>query len=101
MTRLVDLGNGFWNIRGDHRLFGLVNVGTQASLLRRDSGRFIVLDSCAMDTATRAAIRAYQRPEGLDSGVLSLAAARKLGLSVVDVPGAGPETVPVGAPAAE
>ena len=54
-----------------------------------------------MDTATRAAIRAYQRPEGLDSGVLSLAAARKLGLSVVDVPGAGPETVPVGAPAAE
>ena len=56
MTRLVDLGNGFWNIRGDHRLFGLVNVGTQASLLRRDSGRFILLDSCAMDPATRDAV---------------------------------------------
>ncbi len=48
-----------------------------------------------MDTRTRHAVRAYQKPEGLDSGILSLAAARKLGLSVVDVPGAGAETVQV------
>ncbi|MCF6443812.1 peptidoglycan-binding domain-containing protein [Nereida sp. MMG025] len=33
-----------------------------------------------MDGRTRAAIRAYQRPEGLDSGILSLAAAQRLGL---------------------
>lgn len=36
--------------------------------------------------ATAAAIRAYQRPMGLDSGTLSLAAARKLGLSPIDRP---------------
>lgn len=37
-----------------------------------------------LDRATRAAIRAYQRSQGVDSDVLSLAAARKLGLSAVE-----------------
>lgn len=32
------------------------------------------------DARTRAAIRRYQAPQGFDSGILSLAAARKLGL---------------------
>lgn len=38
----------------------------------------------AMNRATVRAVRAYQQPQGLDSGVLSLAAARQLGLSVWD-----------------
>lgn len=33
-----------------------------------------------MSARTRAAVRAWQAPEGLDSGILSLAAARRLGL---------------------
>ncbi len=37
-----------------------------------------------MDRATVLGIRAYQQPQGLNSGVLSLAAARQLGLSVWD-----------------
>lgn len=37
-----------------------------------------------MDRQTRRAVRAYQAPLGLDSGILSLAAARKLGLAEVD-----------------
>ncbi|SDC32564.1 peptidoglycan-binding domain-containing protein [Ruegeria marina] len=40
-----------------------------------------------MDSRTRAAIRRYQKPQGLDSGILSLAAARKLGLVSVRVEG--------------
>jgi hypothetical protein len=36
-----------------------------------------------MDTATRFAVRLYQQPLGLDSGVLSMAASRSLGLSRV------------------
>lgn len=40
--------------------------------------------SGVMDRATVRAIRAYQEPQGLNSGVLSLAAARQLGLSVWD-----------------
>jgi Putative peptidoglycan binding domain len=37
-----------------------------------------------MDARTRAAVRRYQKPQGLDSGILSLAAARKLGLVAVN-----------------
>lgn len=37
----------------------------------------------AMTARTRAAVRAWQAPEGLDSGILSLAAARRLGLVAV------------------
>ena len=37
-----------------------------------------------MDAATRKAVRLYQQPLGLDSGTLSLAAARKLGLVAVE-----------------
>ncbi|MDX1780524.1 MAG: peptidoglycan-binding domain-containing protein [Thalassovita sp.] len=40
-----------------------------------------------MDNRTRAAIRRFQKPQGLDSGILSIAAARKLGLITVENPG--------------
>ncbi len=40
-----------------------------------------------MDTRTRAAVRTFQRPEGLDSGILSLAAARRLGLVAIELDG--------------
>jgi len=39
-----------------------------------------------MNPRTRAAIRRFQAPEGLDSGILSLAAARRLGLVAVENP---------------
>ncbi len=38
-----------------------------------------------IDTRTRGAIRKYQAPKGLDSSILSLAAARKLGLIAYDL----------------
>ncbi len=44
-----------------------------------------------MDSRTRRAIRHYQAPQGLDSGILSLAAARKLGLVAVARTEAGTE----------
>ncbi|MGI3170682.1 peptidoglycan-binding domain-containing protein [Pseudooceanicola sp. C21-150M6] len=40
----------------------------------------------SMDRATLRAVRRYQAPLGLDSSILSMAAARKLGLSVVERP---------------
>lgn len=44
-----------------------------------------------MDRRTRAAIRVYQRPRGLDSGMISLAAARQMGLIAIDLPGQAPD----------
>ncbi|WP_371228705.1 peptidoglycan-binding domain-containing protein [Roseovarius sp. 2305UL8-3] len=37
-----------------------------------------------MDGRTRAAVRRYQKPQGLDSGILSLDAARQLGLVALE-----------------
>jgi len=53
--------------------------------------------SGVMDRRTRTAIRRFQDPQGLDSGVLSLAAARLLGLAVWDpVAARGPLDTPQG-----
>jgi len=47
-----------------------------------------------MDSRTRAAIRAYQKPQGLDSGVISLAAARQMGLVLAETPDVEREITP-------
>lgn len=38
-----------------------------------------------MNAGTRAAVRRFQKPQGLDSGILSMATARKLGLVAIEV----------------
>jgi hypothetical protein len=45
--KLVDLGNGFWSIRGQFRVAGVIDIGTQAALVEVAPGRFIMLDSYA------------------------------------------------------
>lgn len=46
--KIYDLGAGFWNIRGSFRLGGVIDIGTQCSLVRLSSGRFIFLDSYSL-----------------------------------------------------
>ncbi|WP_037498382.1 hypothetical protein [Sphingomonas jaspsi] len=47
--KLVDFGNGFWNLRGDFRIGGVLNVGTHASLVALPGGRFVWLDSYTLE----------------------------------------------------
>jgi len=42
---MLRVSEDFWNIRGSYRIGGVVDVGTQASLVRRRNGRFVFLDS--------------------------------------------------------
>lgn len=51
--QVIEVGDGFWNIRGSFKLGGIINIGTQASLVRRESGGFVLLDACSLDEATR------------------------------------------------
>ncbi|MGZ3218114.1 hypothetical protein [Paracoccus sp. T5] len=48
-----DLGAGFWTIRGDLKIGGVLNVGTQAALVRLTTGRFVMLDSYPLRGALR------------------------------------------------
>ena len=50
-ANVIEVADGFWNIRGSHKL-GPIELGTQCSLLRRGDG-FVLLDACAFDDATR------------------------------------------------
>jgi hypothetical protein len=43
----------FWNIRGSYKVRGLVEIGTQASLVRCANGQYVFLDACALSPEVR------------------------------------------------
>jgi hypothetical protein len=47
---MIRVSEDFWNIRGSYRIGGIIDVGTQASLVRRPNGRFVFLDSYTLTT---------------------------------------------------
>ena len=44
----IDLGNGFWNARGSFKIGGVLEAGTQASLVALPGGSFLWLDSITL-----------------------------------------------------
>ncbi len=50
-SELIEVGDGFWNVRGVFRIGGVIDIGTQASLVRLPTGRFVFLDSYDVDGA--------------------------------------------------
>ena len=42
---ILQISDDFWNIRGDFKIGGILNIGTHASLVRRKNGKFILLDA--------------------------------------------------------
>jgi hypothetical protein len=67
---------------------GVIDGEVLATLQRALKARGLYLEPLTgvMDAPTRAAIRAWQRPRGLDSDVLALASARALGIVAVPRP---------------
>jgi hypothetical protein len=49
----LQISEDFWNIRGSFRIGGVIDVGTQASLVRRASGKFVFLDSYTLSSSVR------------------------------------------------
>ncbi len=43
--QILQITDDFWNIRGDFKIGGIVNIGTHASLARRGNGKFVLLDA--------------------------------------------------------
>lgn len=54
--RLTEIGTGFWRVSGDFKLGGIVNLGTQASLVRLADGNFVFLDSYTLPDAVKAEV---------------------------------------------
>ncbi|WP_256644155.1 hypothetical protein [Stenotrophomonas sp. 9(2022)] len=53
---MQQLANDFWNLRGTFKVAGLLDVGTQLSVVRRSNGRFLVLDSYTPTETQRQAL---------------------------------------------
>lgn len=47
-SHMIRVSDDFWNVRGSFKIGGVVDIGTQASLVRRSSGKFVFLDSYAL-----------------------------------------------------
>lgn len=56
--RIVEITEDFWNVRGSYKLRGLIELGTQTSLVRLASGRFVLLDSYTLAPDVLERIRA-------------------------------------------
>jgi hypothetical protein len=43
--QILQISDDFWNIRGDFKIGGFINIGTHASMVRRGNGKFVLLDA--------------------------------------------------------
>jgi hypothetical protein len=60
--KIVEISEEFWNIRGVHEMGGLVDIGTQSSLVRLGSGAFVLLDAYTLEGEVGA--RVMERTRG-------------------------------------
>ncbi|RLQ20442.1 hypothetical protein DWB85_17685 [Seongchinamella sediminis] len=56
--QIIHVAESFWNIRGSFRIGGVVEIGTQASLVQLSSGSFLLLDSYSISEPLREEIDA-------------------------------------------
>ncbi|MGB5411382.1 MAG: hypothetical protein WBN09_07625 [Woeseiaceae bacterium] len=50
---ILKISSDFWNIRGEFKIAGVINIGTHASLLRRGNGQFVLLDAYTLQGAVK------------------------------------------------
>ncbi len=48
-NQILKVSDDFWNIRGDFKIGGILNIGTHASLVRRANGKFVLLDAYTLE----------------------------------------------------
>jgi len=47
-SSLLHVAEDFWNLRGSFKIGGIIDIGTQASLVRKKDGRFVFLDAYSL-----------------------------------------------------
>lgn len=52
-TKILQIADDFWSIRGSFKVAGIVDIGTQAALIQQSNGRFVFLDSYSFDGAAK------------------------------------------------
>ncbi len=70
--QLVQLAEDFWSVRGDFRVAGILNLGTQCALVRLQDGDFVFLDSYTMPADIRGRIDALTEGGSRVKAILNL-----------------------------
>lgn len=55
---IIQVADSLWNLRGSYKIGGIVDVGTQATLVRRASGKFLFLDAYTLSDSVRREVSA-------------------------------------------
>ncbi len=55
---IIKIADDFWNIRGEFKIGGVLNIGTHASLVRCGSGKYVLLDAYTLNSAIKTEIDA-------------------------------------------
>ena len=71
-NELQKIGEDFWRVAGDFRVGGVVNLGTQASLVRLGDGRFVFLDSYTLPDSVKAEVDLLTDGGGKLAAILNL-----------------------------
>jgi hypothetical protein len=59
--RILQISDDFWNIRGDFKIGGFLNIGTHASLVRRGNDKFVLLDAYTLQGDVKERIDALSK----------------------------------------
>lgn len=70
--QILKISDDFWNIRGDLKIGGLLNVGTHASLVRRSNGKFVLLDAYTLKGEVKAQVDARTQDGAEIEAILNL-----------------------------
>lgn len=63
--KILKVADDFWNLRGDFKIGGVLNIGTHASLVKRRSGKFVLLDAYTLRGDVKKQVDALTR-DGAD-----------------------------------
>ncbi len=68
----VEIGPGFWNLRSSFTMAcGLIDIGTHMSLLKLNSGKYLVIDTCDVSGTAKAQIDQITNNGELIEGVVA------------------------------
>ena len=70
--QIRQISDDFWNIRGDFKIGGILNIGTHASLVRRANGKFVLLDAYTLQGEVKEGVDAISKNGGDIEAIINL-----------------------------
>lgn len=70
--QLLQISKDFWNIRGEFKIAGVLNIGTHASLVQLHSGKFVLLDAYTLQGEIKTRVDALTQGGAAIEAIINL-----------------------------